>query len=329
MKPSQVKQAIEFVALKQRRPVFLWGAPGVGKSDVIRQIAEDNKLQLIDKRLSQSDPTELKGYPWPDQDKGVMRFLQDGQLPTKGKGILFLDELNLAPQAVQAPAYQLILDRRLGDYVLPSGWVVVAAGNRTSDRAGVHAMSAALSNRFVHIDFHADLDDWQTWALSNSISDATRGYLRYRPQNLVAKEIKPGERAFPSPRTWAFADTILNSGLAPEIELSLLTGTVGEGCAAELIGFARDARSLPNIDRILLDPEGSPVPELPSVKYAVVTALETKTTPANLDQVMRYVARLPKEFEVMFMQTMARRSDEYCETKCMVDWIRANRTTFA
>lgn len=326
MKPSQVKQAIEFAAIKQRRPVFLWGAPGVGKSDTIRQIAKDNKLQLIDKRMSQADPTELKGYPWPDQAKGVMKFLQDGTLPTKGKGILFLDELNLAPQAVQAPCYQLILDRQLGEYKLPDGWVIVAAGNRSTDRSGVHAMSAALSNRFIHIDFQADLDEWLDWAVLNDISDATRGYLRYRPKNLQTADIKPGERAYPTPRTWAFADTILNSGLAPEIELELLKGTVGEGCAAELLGFAREARSLPNIDLILLNPDKAAVPESPSTQYAVVSALETKTTPSNFAQVAKYIKRLPKEFEVMFMQTAARRSDELCETQTMTDWLRENRS---
>ena len=326
MKPSQIKQAIEFAAIKQRRPIFLWGAPGVGKSDTIRQIAKENKLQLIDKRMSQADPTELKGYPWPDQEKGVMRFLQDGTLPTKGKGILFLDELNLAPQAVQAPCYQLILDRQLGEYKLPDGWVVIAAGNRSTDRSGVHAMSAALSNRFIHLDFHPDLEDWLDWAVTNGISDTTRGYLRYRPKNLHTQDIKPGERAYPTPRTWAFADTVLNSDLAPEIELEILKGTIGEGCAAELVGFAREARNLPNIDRILLDPDKAPVPESPSTQYAIVSALETKTSISNFGQIAKYVARLPKEFEVMFMQTMARRDDAFCETSTMTGWLRENRS---
>lgn len=325
MKPSQLKQALKYAAVKQQRPVFIWSAPGVGKSEIVAQLAKELKMQLVDKRLSQSDPSELKGYPWPNQETKTMVFMRDDELPTKGKGILFLDEINLAPQATQAAAYQLILNRRIGTYELPPGWVVIAAGNRTSDRSGVHALSAALANRFIHIDLHADVEDWVDWALENNISDATRGYLRYRPGNLSTDKIEPGVRAYPTPRTWAFADQIIGSHLAPEIELELLKGTIGEGVAVEFIGFVREAKNLPDIDRILLDPTGVKVPTSPSTCYAIVAALESRSSPENLETLLKYVARLPKEFEVVYMSTIARKGDEFCETKAYTGWIRENR----
>ncbi len=325
MKPSQVLKALKYTAITKRRPVFIWGPPGAGKSDTVAQLAKTLKLELIDKRLSQSDPTELKGYPWPDQTKHIMTFFRDGELPTKGKGILFLDEMNLAPQATQAAAYQLILNRRIGQYELPEGWIVIAAGNRSSDRSGVHSMPAALANRFVHIDFEPDMEDWIDWAMANGISDATRGYIRFRPANLSTNKIEPGIRAYPTPRTWAFADEIVNSGLSPEVELELLKGTVGEGVAVEYMGFIREQKNLPDVDMILLKPTEVKVPSSPSTCCAVVAALEPRTSPANLEQVLKYVTRLPKEFEVVFMQAMSRRGDDYCTSKAMTDWIRENR----
>ena len=235
MKASNVTKCLEQL-YGLRMPAFLWGPPGIGKSDVARQLATSLGIDLVDKRLAQCDPTELKGYPVPDVKAGVMRFLRDSGLPTKGKGILFLDELPHAPNAVQAVAFQLALDRRIGDYELPPGWWVLAAGNRTTDRSGAHTINAALANRFTHIDMSVDVEDWIDWAADNSISQLTRGYLRYRPGNLVTSEIKPGAREFPTPRTWAMADRLMQTNLADAEKLALLAGTVGEGVAAEYMG---------------------------------------------------------------------------------------------
>ncbi len=324
MKPSQVLNALQYTAIEKRRPVFLWGPPGAGKSDVVAQLAEKLKIGLVDKRLSQSDPTELKGYPWPDQEKKIMSFFRDGELPTKGRGILFLDEMNLAPQATQNPAYQLILNRRLGEYVLPDGWAIIAAGNRSTDRSGVHTMSAALSNRFVHIDFDPDVEDWVKWALSAGISDGTRGYIRFRPANLYTDKIEPGTRAYPTPRTWAFADEIVNSGLPADVELELLKGTVGEGVALEYVGFLREQKNLPDVDLIAVHPEKVPVPEAPSTCYAVLAALDSQLTLKNFGNVLKYVKRMPKEFEVMFMQATSRRDSGFDETEVMTEWMSEN-----
>lgn len=327
MKPSDAISAIKYTAYELRLGVFLWGPPGIGKSDMIYQIAQELGIGVVDKRLSQSDPTELKGYPWPDQKKKVMTFFRDEELPTEGAGILFLDEMNSAPQATQAAAYQLILNRRLGTYELPPDWIVVAAGNRSTDRSVVHAQPAALSNRFVHIDLVPDVEDWVDWAEKNGVSDATRGYMRYRPSNLFTDKIEVGMRSFPTPRSWVFADKIISSNpLRPEVAVELIKGTVGEGVALEYVGYVRDAKNLANPDRVLLDPEGTKVPTSPSECYAMISALEPRTTPSNIGQVFKYVKRMPKEFEVVFMQSMARRGDDYGETETMTTWIRENRS---
>lgn len=330
MKPSQTRAALELL-VDQRRPVFLWGAPGIGKSDIVYQLAHDRRIGFIDKRLSQSDPTELKGLPWPDAERGVMRFLRDDELPVDGEGILFLDEMNNAPASVQAPAYQLILNRRLGKYVLPDGWAVVAAGNRSSDRSVVHKMAAALANRFVHIDMQPDTEDWIAWALNHGgISPGTIGYIRYRPANLYTEVVPVDARAFPSPRSWMFADKIANdTRIEPAVQHELIAGTVGEGCAVEYLGFIREAANLPNIEAILLAPEKVKVPSEPSTLYAVIGKLEHNVTPGNFETLLRYAKRMPKEYEVVFAMSCARNRKDIIETAAMTQYIVDNRDNFA
>ena len=325
MKPSQVKQSLKHL-ISVRRPAFLWGPPGVGKSDVVAQTAAELKLELRDWRLSLLDPTDIKGFPVPSKDGKTMSFLPTSFLPTKGKGILFFDEFNSAPQSVQAATYQLILNRKIGDYVLPPGWDILAAGNRSSDRSVVHAMPAALANRFVHVDYDVDTEDWIDWAIKNGVSDATRGYIRYREGNLTTTKIDPGMRAFPTPRSWVFADQIINSHLPPEVEIELLKGTVGEGVATEYMGFIREAKNLPNIDMILIDPDKVKVPESPSTCYALVSALESRVAPNNFGRLMKYVKRMSKEFEVVFCTSAVKRDDAISETKEFTEWIRENRS---
>lgn len=324
MKPSQALRATEYL-IDAGLPAFLWGPPGVGKSSIPRQIAAERKIDFIDKRLAQSDPTEIKGYPWPDAQKKVMTFLQDGGLPTKGKGILFLDEFTHAPPMVQAVTYQLVLDRCLGDYKLPDGWSILAAGNRISDRSFAGEMSAALSSRFIHIDVEPDVEDFISWALKNGVSDATRGYLRWRPGNLATTDFKPGMRGFPTPRTWVRADKIANDKTLPEaIRSELLVGAIGEGVATEYQGFVRDEATLPDIKVILATPEKAPVPTEPATQHAVVSRLEAVTTNKNIGTVLKYMQRVNKEFEVIWMKACTERDKSLIETSVVTSWLQQN-----
>lgn len=327
MKPSSISQALKHLLICQR-PVFLWGPPGVGKSDIVAQVAKSLKVELKDVRLSLMDPVDIRGFPTPSTigTKKVMSWLPPDFLPTKGKGVLFLDEMNAAPASVMAAAYQLILNRKIGDYTLPDGWNVIAAGNRTTDRAVVHAMPSALANRFVHIDFTPDMDDWMDWAIKHNISSDTRGYIRFRPANLFTEKIEPGARAFPTPRSWVFADQIIKAEMPQDITYDLLKGTIGEGVAVEFIGFLKEAANLPSIDQILLAPDKVEVPKSVSTKHALISALETQTTPTNLERLMKYVKRMDKEFEVVFLTSAMRHNDALKSTKFFIDWTRENRS---
>lgn len=329
MKPSQVSQTLDYLYDNQI-PGFLWGPPGVGKSQLVAQLAARRKVGFIDKRLAQCDPTELKGYPWPDSKKGVMTFLQDGGLPTTGKGVLFLDELSHAPPAVQAVSYQLILDRRLGTYELPPGWTVFAAGNRITDRSFVSEMSSALSSRFVHIDVEPDVEDFINWGMKNGINSSTRAYVRWKPANLATEKFTPGMRSFPTPRTWAKADKIAHDPkLSPAIKTELLIGTIGEGTAAEYEGFIRDEATLPDVNVILATPEKAAVPTEPATRHAVVTRLESVTTPKTVGTLMKYMKRLDKEFEVIWMMSCVRRDEDLTNTREVTQWLQENHTYVA
>ncbi len=326
MKPSAVKQALKHL-VSRRRPVFIWGPVGAGKSDVVASVAKDLGIELRDVRLNLMDPVDLKGFP---VVRGAgkaqtMAFVPPDFLPTKGKGILFLDEMNSAPQAVQAAAYQLILNRKLGDYEMPEGWAVVAAGNRASDRSVVNAQPAALANRFVHIDFEVNIDDWYAWATENGVSDITRAFIKFRSDLLHSFDPAANPRAFPSPRSWVFVDDVVQSGLASDTEFELIKGTVGDGAAAEYLAFARLARGLPTVEDILAAPTTATVPKEPASMYAVAAMLDKHATAATLSKLTAYMGRLPVEFQVLFMRSAAIANRDLLKTKEYIAWITANQ----
>ena len=311
--------------ITEKAPVFIWGAPGVGKSDVVSQVAEEMKLELRDVRLSLLDPIDLKGFPTIDTTKKQMKWLPADFLPTKGKGVLFLDELNAAPQSVQAAAYQLILNRKIGEYKLPDGWSVLAAGNRASDRSVVHAMPAALANRFVHIDFEISVDDWNFWAMDNEVHDDLRAFIQFRPNLLHSFDSANNPRAFPSPRSWSFVNKQYKKNLPQDIEYELVKGTVGEGAAAEFSGFVRLIKDLPNVNQVLIDPDSVKVPANPAAMYAMVTSLDSKATTINLARIMQYTDRLPVEFQAVFVRSATRRDSKLTGTKSYMNWCVKNQ----
>ena len=325
MKPSSIRTALPLLLAKQR-PVMLWGPPGVGKSDVVTQVAEGMKIELRDVRLSLLDPVDLKGFPTINATKKQMRWLPADFLPTKGKGIFFLDEINAAPQSVQAAAYQLILNRKIGDYKLPDGWSIIAAGNRAGDRSVVHAMPAALANRFVHLDYDVSNEDWDRWAMENDIHLDLRSFMRLRPALLHSFDPTTNPRAFPTPRSWAFVNDIYMSNLSSDDEFELIKGTVGEGAAGEFSGFVRQIKGLPTVDEVLLDPENTKLPANASAQYAMVTALDAKATTGNIARIMKYVERMSVELQTVFIRAAVRRDNKLTGTKTYVDWGVKNST---
>jgi hypothetical protein len=336
MRPSQITTALSYL-IDANQPVMLHGSPGVGKSDVVRQIAKQRGIELIDLRLSQLDPVDLRGVPSVDTKKRITTWNTPSFLPTGGKGILFLDEINSAAQATQAAAYQLVLDRKLGDYELPPGWAIVAAGNRTTDRAIVNQMSTALKNRFTHLHYEVNNDDWCEWALKNNIAVEVLGFIRFRPmllnefeQRNDSKEEKErvqrlkDAQAFATPRSWEFLSKVVQQKPSSDIEYELYTGVVGEGAAAEFMGYLKYYRDLPNLDALLMNPGSAKVPEEPATLYALATGLATKATQDNMERVVKYALRLPAEFQVLLMKDAIVRDNELTQTKSFNDWAIKN-----
>ncbi|MEA2061684.1 MAG: MoxR family ATPase [Thermodesulfobacteriota bacterium] len=318
MKPSDVSNAlVSLVSIGQ--PLFLWGPPGIGKSDVVKAVAADQGLELKDIRAVLLDPVDLRGIPGISPD-GTSRWYPPDFLPRRGKGILFLDELNAAPPLVQAGCYQLVLDRCLGEYRLPDGWSVVAAGNREEDRSVVHHMPSALANRFVHLDFTVDVDDWIAWALNAGIAPEIIGFIRFRPGLLHDFKPDRDDRAFPSPRSWEFVARLLSSEPDPVLLPDLVAGAVGKGASAEFTGFLDVWNRLPEAGDIIADPHGAEIPSNPAVLFALCEMMGHVMDEKNMESIMAYAARLPDEFSVLMMREAVRRNNALVQTQAFAQW---------
>lgn len=310
MKPVDLYQALHAL-VRERVPLHLWGACGVGKSQIVARVAKDLSYEFLDIRAVQLDPVDLRGLP--RIEAGQTEWVPPKFLPTSGKGILFLDELTSAPQMTQAGCYQLVLDRQLGEYRLPEEWVVIAAGNPASER-GVHfSMPRPLRNRFVHLVLEPDLTDWCRWAVQSGIRSEIIAFLRFKPALLHDADVTSDQNAWPTPRSWEMASNVLN-GLGRHatqgpatLEAQLLEGTIGPGAAAELLGFLQLFRQLPSIDEILLNPETAPLPDEPSAQIAISTALGRVMSDQSVGKGVKYLERMPAEMRVLAMRDAAAR----------------------
>jgi len=279
MRPASIATIIEqeFLSTSEghHTPVMLWGPPGVGKSQLVMEVGQKHGINVIDIRLSQMEPSDLRGIPFRTDES--VEWAVPGMLPNSDKhgeqGILFLDEITSAPPSVSAAAYQLILDRRLGEYKVPDGWAIIAAGNRQGDRGVTYTMPAPLANRFAHFEVETHLDDWVSWAYANGMDDGLIAFLRFRPELLFDFDPAHNPVAFPSPRSWEFAHRALQKfGDIPELLLSSLQACVGPAAGIELNAFISNLDQLPDIDAILRGDE-VPVPEGIDLQYAVAAAL--------------------------------------------------------
>lgn len=323
MKPSEVIRALEtLVELKQ--PAFIWGAPGVGKSQVVLAVAETHGLELVDIRAVLLDPVDLRGLPR-IAENGESVWCPPSFLPRSGKGILFLDELNAAPPLVQAACYQLILDRKLGEYMLPDGWTVVAAGNRETDRAVTHRMPSALANRMVHLDFETSLEDWTAWARAKELDPKLIAFLQLRPRLLHDFDPSRNEKAFPSPRSWEFAASILAHAADRAHAVAIIAGAVGQGAATELAGFLRVYDQLPDVDTILADPAGVTIPEDPDVVCAMCESVARRASRETMPGLATLAARMPTEFGVLLMRDAAAVDPTIVQTEAFSGWAVANQ----
>lgn len=256
-------------------PVMIWGPPGVGKSQMIAQVAESHAVPLIDIRLSQMEPSDLRGIPFRTGE--IVEWAIPAMLPDADRhgpeGILFLDEITSAPPSVSAAAYQLILDRRLGEYRIPDDWAIFAAGNRQGDRGVTYTMPAPLANRFSHFDFEVNLDDWVAWAYRMNIDDRIIAFVRFRPELLFEFDPAHNPVAFPSPRSWEFAHRALQKfEHTPDLRLGAMQACVGPAAGIELNAFIANLDQLPDINAIIQGEQVPPPKEI-DLQYAVAASL--------------------------------------------------------
>ncbi len=282
MKPAELAAYLNgLIEERLKLSCMIWGPPGIGKSSIVAQTAAAHRLPVIDLRLSQLAPTDLRGLPV--ARNGVSRWYPPEFLPRRGKGVLFLDEINLAPPVMQGMAQQLILDRKVGSYTVPDGWFIFAAGNRKEDRASVFDMPAPLANRFLHLDVQPDLESFKAYALARSFPEPIIAFLAFRPALLHRLDAQ--QPAWPSPRSWEMAARLYAAGLD-------IAPAVGAAAMHEFEAFVSQLGGVPDLETIL---EGGgdalAFPDEPSLGYATVTGLTLRArSAARAHQALRWLA---------------------------------------
>lgn len=302
MKPSLMTGAI-MRTLRANHPAFVWAGPGVGKSQLIREvIAEEMGLPLWDFRTNSKEPVDLRGLPVVTPD-GQTTWASPDDLP-RTPALFFLDELNTCPVSMQAPLYQIVQDKRLGNWRAHDETRVIAAGNRESDRAVAHKLSTALATRFVHFDMEVDVEDWCKWSItSKAIDPVFIAFIRFRP-NLL-HDFQPNARTSAVPRTVHMASDVYRQNPPDSTIVDELAGCVGEGWAVEFVSFLRVWRNLPDIDALLRKPDGFVAPsgkDAMSIRFAIAAAVSFKITKDNLANALVILEKLGEEFSVFAMR---------------------------
>ena len=322
VRANDLTQSLEAL-VSQKVPSFLWGAPGIGKSSIVKSIAQKKEIGFIDLRLALMDPTDLKGIPFYDKESHTALWAPPAFLPQSGEGILFLDELNSAAPSVQSSAYQLILDRRVGEYELPAGWAIVAAGNRDGDRGVTYRMPAPLANRFVHFEMEVSVDDWREWAYSVSLNPAIIAYISYKNEHLFTFEAKSSEKSFATPRSWEYVANILKSGISESLLLETVSGAIGREVAVGFLSFLKVMHKLPNMDAILESGVGEYSDEV-NVLYALSSGLVSRVLQdeSRLDTLLSYTLGLKSEFAVMIVQDLQRNGVRMEHSEIFKEWVK-------
>jgi len=321
MRPAHLLRVLnlEFESTREghHTPVMLWGAPGVGKSQMVAQIGEQHGVPVIDIRLSQMEPSDLRGIPFKQGEQ--VEWAVPSMLPDAERhgieGILFLDEITSAAPSVSAAAYQLILDRRLGNYRVPDGWAIFAAGNRQGDRGVTYTMPAPLANRFSHFEVDLNLDDWVAWAYQHGVDERIIGFLRFRPELLFDFDPAHNPVAFPSPRSWEFAHRGLQKFMkTPDLLLGTLQACVGPAAGVELNAFIESLEQMPDLDAIVRGEEVNAPDEI-DLQYAVASALvgrairarDTEAAVTTHGNILKYARHFPqREMGVMLVSDLHR-----------------------
>jgi len=317
-------------------PLFIWGSPGIGKSDSVRQLAKRKGAYLLDIRASQWDASDTRGIPFVHDGKthwAVPAVLPSEELAEQyPMVIVFLDELNTAAQSVAASLYQLVLDRQLGDYVLPDNCYIVAAGNKETDRAIANKMSTALADRFFHCTLEVDVPAWREWAIGEDLHTAVISYASgFKEEHLHYWDPKNPSKAQPTPRGWEKVSRVIKQaeqlGVNSSVERAAVIGKVGDMVGTEFLGYLKLYRELREPAEYIEDPE-LPLPTEHNIAYALGAALAKKAIKKTLPAVIRVAERLGDEFgkdlEVFIVDSLRRRDESLMKSKAFINWATNN-----
>lgn len=287
---------------------MIWGGPGIGKSEIPEQVATSLGQKLLDFRANLFDPVDVRGVPRVVKVKDQEKYFTSWAVPDVfpiverdgERGLFFIDELPTAPPATQNAFLQLLLTRKVGDYHLPHGWSIIAAGNRLTDSAAVYQMPSPVRNRLAHYELEPNVDDWCDWAIGNGISDSLISFMRYRPGLLYSFD--PDHYSFPTPRSWALVDKKLKINNNEETLFYGVSALVGDGPAGEYVAFRKIADSLPDIDNLIENPQKYKHDSDPAILYALTGALAARATEDKIANIMRIGDKLETEYQVVLVK---------------------------
>lgn len=319
-------------AIKAGTVPMIHGSPGIGKSDLVAKIAKEHGLFLIDLRLSQCDPTDLAGFPQIDQARQKAGYVPMDTFPLEGEEpppgyigwLLFFDEANSAPKAVQAAAYKIILDKKVGQRKLHKHCAMVAAGNKETDGAIVEPMSTALQSRFApHFELVVDPLMWLEHAYEVGLYHRITDYVKFKKSVLCNFSPDHTDHTYACPRTWFFADRLIKTSEEQDL-LETLAGTISEGMAREFLTFCKIYDKLPDIDDVIKSPGTVPVPTEPSIMYALTGSIAHSMTEDNSTSLIKFVNRLPPEFQVVCLREAVRRNKALLPLPSIQKWIASS-----
>ena len=314
----------------RKRTVFLRGPSGIGKSEVVFQTSEllaehvEDWHGVVDLRLAQMDPTDLRGIPHVGED-GRTHWARPAFLPSTGSGILFLDEITSAPPAVQAAAYQLTLTPE--DFGVPNTWMVIAAGNRKSDRGVTFNLAGPLQNRMCDLEVNTTLDDFTYHAVTRGVRPEILSFLRDRPDMLHKFEASPEMSAFPSPRSWFAVSATLDCDLPPADRVECIKGDIGVEAATTFETHLRLYEHMPRIDDILQGHDVD-VPKDMNLRYCVAMGLAVRLDKDNFDKAWKFLAKLPGEIQTLTIKLAYKRDRGIAQATAFSRWAAANADAF-
>jgi hypothetical protein len=332
--PNELRDTF-FELIPLNEPVFIWGSPGIGKSQIIHQVAEHLEMDMIDFRAVYRDPVDVRGYPSIDKTRRVVEWFLSSEFPTSpdAKAIFFLDELSQAPQLTQAALLQLVLDRRIADYVVPDGVVFIAASNRQQDKAGGHRIIPPLLDRFLtQYELETNAKDWHQWALNHGIHHFITSFIRFKPSMLNTFDSTKNELSFATPRSWEKLSKVL-LGVSEPRWRGVFSGSVGEGVANEFLGFLECYQEIPTVEQIIANPNKAKVPTKLSARFAITGSLashincqkDRNKIKEAIIPILHYGTRLPEDSFVGMFYDIINRNKFLIGFDPIQKWIQNNQ----